>query len=277
MAERSPLTWLITGCSRGLGRALAGEVLARGDRLIATARNEAVLADLDHAGASLLSLPLDVSISGAAADTVRKGENMFGPVDVLVNNAGYAFLGGVEETLPDEQRQLFDTNFFGAAEVMRAVLPGMRARKFGRIVNISSTATADPSPGLGYYAATKAALAALSEALAKEVGDFGIAVTIVELGGHRTEALKRLTHAEGMMSEYSHSIGQTRNRFHERSGNQPGDPVLAARSIIAAVCATVPPLHLPLGEDALARTYARLQRSSEETERWKHLAATATG
>ncbi len=270
--DTAPRTWLVTGCSSGIGRALAQELLAMGDQVVATSPNVDTLAGLaaSHPDGALV-LALDVNDEARAAEVVALAEARFGAVDVLVNNAGYAMIGGVEETLPVEYRRLFDTNFFGAVTMMRAVLPGMRRRKAGRIVNIGSTSAADPGPGMGYYAATKAALAAVTEALSKESAPLGVRVMVVELGGHRTEAIRRATQVALPLPDYVATVGRTRRMMAELGGNEPGDPRLAARAIIAAANVPEPPLHLPLGEDAVARNHAKAERMVAEARVWAPL------
>ena len=181
-------TWFITGCSTGLGRALAQAVLANGWNAVVTARNPQSIADVaaDRAG-SALALKLDVTDSGQIAEAVRQAEARFGGIDVLVNNAGYGYRGAVEEASDSEIRALFDTNFFGLVAMTQAVLPGMRARESGYIINISSVGGRMAAPGSGFYSATKFAVEGMSDALRKELKPLGIGVMVVEPSGFRTD------------------------------------------------------------------------------------------
>src|SRR5690242_7589783 len=180
-------TWFITGCSTGLGRALAEAVLGRGQRAVVTARDPGRVAGLvaDH-GDRALALPLDVTDHAQVIDAVKRAEAAFGGIDVLVNNAGYGYLAAIEEGEDDEIRKLFDANVFGLADVTRAVLPGMRARRRGHVVNVSSLGGLAAFGATGYYHATKFAVEGLSESLAAEVAPLGIKVTIVEPAAFRT-------------------------------------------------------------------------------------------
>ena len=184
----SDAVWMITGCSTGLGRALARRVLAQGYRCAVTARDPAQVDDIVamHRGRAL-ALPLDVADEAQRYDAVARAEHAFGAIDVLVNNAGYAYYAGIEEGEEDDIRAMFETNVFGLAALMRQVLPGMRSRGRGHIVNVSSIAGLTAMPGGGSYAATKFAVEAISEALSKEVEPLGLRVTIIEPGPFRTD------------------------------------------------------------------------------------------
>ncbi|WP_028934133.1 oxidoreductase [Pseudonocardia spinosispora] len=253
-----PSTWLITGCSGGLGLILAEAVLARGDQVVATARDPRSLGDLvARYPDTCRATTLDVTRDGDAAAAAALAEREFGRIDVLVNNAGHGMMGAIEEATPSEYRPLFETNVFGLIETTRAVLPYLRKTGGGRIVMMSSGAGIAGIAGDGYYNATKFAVEGLSEALAQEVAPFGIATTIVEPGPFRTEFLGRsMRIAAAEIPEYSDTVGARRRYRVDNDGRQPGDPHKAVAVILRAVDAEKPPLHLPLGERAygLART-----------------------
>ena len=259
--------WLITGTSSGFGRELALEALARGDRVVATARNVESLADLvQRAPERVLALPLDVTKPEQIQNAVQQAERRFGAVDVLVNNAGYSVVGAVEETSDAELRSALETMFFGAAALTRAVLPQMRARKTGTIVQVSSVGGVITAPGFGAYCAAKHALEALSEALESEVAPFGIRVLIVEPGAFRTSLFGAAFRAIPAMPEYAATVGPTRQYAVESAGKQPGSPAKAARAIVDAVMAGAPALRLPLGADAVTSIRAKLARVAADID-----------
>ncbi|GAA1837615.1 oxidoreductase [Microlunatus capsulatus] len=264
-------TWLITGCSTGLGRDLARAVLEHGDQVVVTARDAGRVADLaDAFPETALALALDVTDAGQVTAAVRAAEERFGGVDVLVNNAGYGYRAAVEEGEVDAVAQLFATNVFGAVAVTKAVLPGMRARRSGAVVNISSIGAQIAPAGSGYYAASKAALEALSASLVKEVGPLGIAVVVVEPGGFRTDfAGRSLTQAAEPIADYAETAGKRRKEHDTVHGTQPGDPAKAAAAIIAAVEAPEPPELLVLGQDALDGYRATLAARAAQLDAWE--------
>ena len=266
-------TWFITGCSTGLGRALAGAVLARGDNAVVTARDAARVEDLAKASPdNALALPLDVTDPAEVAAAVRQAEARFGGVDVLVNNAGYGYRAAVEEGDDADVQQLFATNFFGPVALIKAVLPGMRARRRGAIVNISSIGARICPPGSGYYSATKAALEGMSGSLRKELQPLGIAVITVEPGGFRTDfAGRSLTQSATAIDDYARTAGQRRKEHDTSHGTQPGDPDKAARAIITAVESAEPPSLLLLGTDALSAFNRVLEAQRAELETWRQL------
>ncbi|MFP5311562.1 MAG: oxidoreductase, partial [Actinomycetes bacterium] len=245
-------TWLITGCSTGLGRALAEAVLASGHNAVVTARNVDAVQDITAGFPdTALALPLDVTDKAQIGTAVKTAEDRFGSIDVLVNNAGYGYRAAVEEADDADIRRLFDTNFFGAVDMIKAVLPGMRARKSGAILNISSIGARITPPGSGYYAATKAALEGMSGSLRNELQPLGISVTAIEPGGFRTDfAGRSLTQSATMIPAYADTAGKRRKEHDTAHGNQPGDPDKAARAIIAVVKSANPPGLLVLGTDA---------------------------
>ena len=267
--------WFITGCSTGFGRELVRAALARGHRVVATARTLASLEEFAGHAAALI-LPLDVTDPRQITQAVTQAEAHFGRIDVLVNNAGYGYLSAVEEGEDDEIRAMFETNVFGLAAVTRAVLPGMRKRRAGHVLNISSMGGLVGFPGIGYYNASKFAVEGLSEALAKEGAPRGIKGTIVEPGPFRTDwAGRSLKVPRNAIADYAETAGARRNAVQGYSGQQPGDPVRAAQAILAAVEAKEPPLHLLLGKPAYDITQAKLQELSAEMERWKALTLSA--
>ena len=266
-------TWLITGCSTGLGRALAEAVIAAGHNAVVTARDAARVADLAVDDTDrVLALPLDVTDTAQVTNAVSQAEEKFGGIDVLVNNAGYGYRAAVEEGDDADIRALFETQFFGAVAMIKAVLPGMRTRRSGAIVNISTIGVQIMPAGSGYYAASKAALEAMSGALHGELKPLGISVTVVEPGAFRTDfAGRSLTQSSTVIDDYAETAGKRRKEHDTMHGTQPGDPAKAAQAIIAAVEADEPPAFLLLGNDALS-TYRRLAAARLDTiETWEHL------
>jgi NAD(P)-dependent dehydrogenase (short-subunit alcohol dehydrogenase family) len=264
-------TWLITGCSTGLGRDLAQAVLARGHNAVVTARDPETVADLvDRYPDAGLGLRLDVTDPVQVTEAVRRSEERFGGVDVLVNNAGYGYRAAVEEADDDDVARLFATNFFGAVAMTKAVLPGMRARRAGAIINISSIGARISPAGSGYYAASKAALEAMSASLSKEVGPLGLSVVVVEPGGFRTDFAGRSLQQSGRpIADYAETAGRRRKEHDTVHGTQPGDPVKAAEAIITAVESPEPPSMLLLGRDALEGFRAVLDAQRAELDRWE--------
>jgi NAD(P)-dependent dehydrogenase (short-subunit alcohol dehydrogenase family) len=249
MALPADPVWFITGCSTGFGRELAALVLARGWRVVVTARDAARVADLatgqeDRA----LAVSLDVTDAAAIAAAVAAAEAKFGRVDVLVNNAGYGYQASIEEGDDAEIRAQFDANVFGLFAMTRAVLPGMRARRQGAIVNVTSVAGLVGFPSSGYYAASKHAVEGFSDALAAEVAPLGLSVTCVEPGPFRTDwAGRSLRQTESRIADYAGTAAARMAQTRGYSGNQPGDPVRAGEAMIDAVARDRPPRHLVLG------------------------------
>lgn len=265
--------WLITGCSKGLGRALAEAVLARGDRLAATARDAASLDPLGEKGPRRVqAYALEPTDEAAVRTVVDKAVAAFGRIDVLVNNAGYGLSGAVEEVSDAEARAQVEINLFGALNLTRAVLPQMRAQGSGHILQISSAAGVVATPGLGLYNASKFALEGFSEALALEVAPLGIKVTIIEPGPFRTEwAGPSMISARQRIEAYADTAHKTIATINGYSGKQPGDPAKAAAVMIKVVESPNPPLRLPLGETALGRIRGKLKSMSEELTAWEKL------
>lgn len=263
--------WLITGCSTGFGRELARVLLRRGHGVVVTARNPATLDEFAAAGNALVAA-LDVTVPAQIVEVVRQAGARFGHIDVLVNNAGYGYLSAVEEGEDDEVRAMFETNVFGLANMTKAVLPGMRARRRGHIVNISSMGGLIGFPGIGYYNATKFAVEGLSEALAKETAPLGIKVTIVEPGPFRTDwAGRSLKTPRTAIGDYAQSAGARRAAVQNYSGTQPGDPVRGAKAIIDAVESAEPPLHLLLGRPAYEMTAVKFKEFAAEMQKWREV------
>jgi NAD(P)-dependent dehydrogenase (short-subunit alcohol dehydrogenase family) len=267
-------TWLITGCSSGFGRELARGALARGWNVVVTARDPATVEDIANGhAATALPVKLDVTDRTQIAEAVRQAETRFGAIDVLVNNAGYGYRGAVEEASDAEIRELFDTNFFGLVAMTQAVLPGMRARGSGYIVNISSVGGRMAAPGSGFYSASKFAVEGMSDALRKEVKPLGIGVMVVEPSGFRTDFAGRSLRQSGRtIDAYAPTAGKRRKENITNDGRQAGDPVRAAEAIIKAVQSDTPPFRLALGRDAVKRIRAEMQTQQHELDTWEDTA-----
>jgi NAD(P)-dependent dehydrogenase (short-subunit alcohol dehydrogenase family) len=263
--------WFITGASSGFGRSIADEALARGEKVVATARRPEALDDLaGTAGDRVLVQKLDVADTAHRQTAIEAALGRFGRIDVLVNNAGRTQVGAVEETTEEELRALFELHFFAPAALTAAVLPVMRAQGSGAIVQMSSVGGQVTAPGFGVYCATKFALEGLTETLAEEVAPFGIRCLIVEPGAFRTDLF-----ASGgpvlsqPMREYAGTVGLTREYVASNDGKQPGDPRKAAAAIAAALDAEETPLRLVLGADAIGNIRSRLERVGDELSRWE--------
>jgi NAD(P)-dependent dehydrogenase (short-subunit alcohol dehydrogenase family) len=263
-------TWLITGCSTGIGRALASALLDRGETVVITARDVASIEDLARSHpATALALPLDVTDHAHVRAVVRAARDRFAAIDVLVNNAGHSYRAAVEEADDEQVSELFATNFFGPAALIRAVLPGMRERRSGAIVNISSIAARSSPSGSGYYAGSKAALEAMTESLRKEVQPLGIAVMTVEPGAFRTKFLRSIVQPRETIGDYAETVGVRREQDTMRHGRQAGDPARAAEAIIAAIQSPCVPRLLVLGPDALTRFRAAMSELNADVEAWE--------
>jgi NAD(P)-dependent dehydrogenase (short-subunit alcohol dehydrogenase family) len=265
--------WLITGCSSGLGRALAQRVLERGQRAVITARDPATLADLAaRFPAAAVPVALDVRNEAQRNAAVTRALEAFGGIDVLVNNAGHGYSAAVEEGEDAPVRAMFETNFFALAALTRAVLPHMRARGRGHIVNISSIGGIVGNPATGYYSATKFAVEGLSEALAKEVEPLGIRVTLIEPGPFRTEFQGRsMTTTARTIEAYASTAGARRAQLRANSGRQAGDPARAADAIIRVVESPTPPLHLVLGKVGVERVREKLSSLMRSMDEWERV------
>jgi NAD(P)-dependent dehydrogenase (short-subunit alcohol dehydrogenase family) len=266
--------WFITGCSTGFGRELAKLVLDRGYRAVITARELRSIEDLTAGREGrALALKLDVTNKVEVAEAVKTAQSTFGGIDVLVNNAGYGYVGAVEESEEDEVRAMVDTNFFGLARMIRAVLPAMRKRRHGSIVNISSNGGLLAFPGFGYYNATKFAVEGLSEALATEVAPLGIRVLLVEPGPFRTDwAGRSLRRSAERIAEYAETAGVALERLTSGSGKQVGDPVRAGKAILKAVESEQMPLHLVLGKIAVETARSKIELLRRDVDAWEETA-----
>jgi NAD(P)-dependent dehydrogenase (short-subunit alcohol dehydrogenase family) len=275
-AGTSVATWFVTGVSRGIGRAIAEAVLGAGHQLLGTVRN---LRDADDLASRFPGrvkiVTADVTDPDAVRTAVGTALETFGQIDVLVNNAGYTLLAGIEEATDEQIRDQFETNTFGLFRVTREVLPGMRARRSGRIIMISSVAGVSAAPGLGYYAASKHAVEGFSESLAKEIAEYGILVTLVQPGLFRTDTLGA-SRADARHSEaYAGTVGKTRSALSALSGHQPGDPARLAAAVLRLAAEPAPPLHLPLDPGATAPIRPRLEQQLRELDEWSAAMATA--
>jgi NAD(P)-dependent dehydrogenase (short-subunit alcohol dehydrogenase family) len=268
-------TWLITGCSTGLGKSLAQAVLDAGFNAVVTARDVRTIEALASGHPdTAAAVALDVTNKAEIESAVKLAEQRFGSVDVLVNNAGYGYRAAVEEGDDKDVADLFATNFFGTVAMIKAVLPGMRARRCGTILNVSSIAGRLAAPGSGYYSATKFAIEGLSDALRKEVAPLGIRVTIVEPGAFRTDFAGRSLHqAKANIGDYASTAGPRRKENDKTHGTQPGDPARAARALIELVGGSQLPARLLLGSDAVKIVSAELDTQREEIDVWKAISA----
>ncbi len=267
MALAQDPVWFITGCSTGFGRSLAEAVLARGERVVATARDVARVADLEGASDRLLPLALDVTDDAQIAAAVDAARERFGRVDVLVNNAGYGYQASIEEGEDAEIRAQFDANVFGLFALTRAVLPLMRAQGGGHVINITSVAGLVGFPGSGYYAASKHAVEGWSDALAAEVAPLGLHVTCVEPGPFRTDwAGRSLRQTPVRIDAYQATVGQRMESTRSVSGRQAGDPERAAAAIITLAEEAEPPRHMVLGAWGIDQVTERLRRRLKEIE-----------
>ncbi len=271
----SSRVWLITGCSSGFGAALAAAVLARGQRVVATARNvDALRALAAQFPETYRALALDVTDASQVKRVVAQAVEDFGRLDVVVNNAGYGLVGAFEEFGAQQIARNFDTNFFGALEVIRAALPILRAQGSGHIVNISAAAVISNYAGFSIYGATKWALEGVSESLAAELKPLGIKVTIVQPGPFRTDFIARsLERAENHIADYDRTSGKFARFLDTMAGKQPGDPAKAAQAIIAAVESDTPPLRLILGKYANAKSRKKHADAERERAAWEQVGA----
>ncbi len=274
--ETSPV-WFITGCSTGLGRALAQRVLEHGHRAVVTARRPDQISDIvaDYS-ANALAVALDINDHAQVDAAIAQAGEQFSGIDVLVNNAGYGYLAAVEEGDEQDIRDMFETNFFSLAALIRKVLPGMRARKSGHIINISSVGGLVGAASSGFYNATKFAVEGLSDALAKEVEPLGIRVTAIEPGPFRTDwAGRSLKQAKHPIAAYADTAAARRAQITSYSGKQAGDPVRAAEAIIKVVESDDPPHNLILGKNGLDRVRAKLAALMQSIDDWEDVTLSA--
>ena len=267
----SPGAWLITGCSTGIGRHIALAALARGHHVAVTARNPTAVEDIvakhpDRATA----LALDVTNRDQVAIAVAEAERTFGGIEVLVNNAGYGYMAAVEEGEDDEVRAMFDTNYFGVVDMIKATLPGMRRRGRGHIINISSMTGLVANPPNVYYSSTKFALEALTEGLAKEVAPFNIRVTAIEPGAFRTDwSTRSMKETRRPIEAYAETVGARKALIKAAGSKFPGDPRRVADAVLIVSELDEPPLHLLLGHDVYKAYREKLTGLMESVAEWK--------
>ncbi len=266
---------LITGASTGLGRALAETALTQGYRVVGTMRSDAAREEFEAlAPGQAFSQLLDVTDTATIPAIIADVEKTVGPIDVLVNNAGYGLEAPIEESPLAEVRRQFDVNFFGAVAVTQAVLPYMRQRRAGHILNVTSMGGLVTFPGVGVYSASKFALEGLSEALRQEVNQFGISVTAIEPGMFRTDwAGRSMTRLPRTIADYDASFDQQREARKQRNGKQLGDPVKAAKAMLQIMELSNPPAHLLLGPDAVKVVAEKLESHLHEIEEWRELSS----
>jgi NAD(P)-dependent dehydrogenase (short-subunit alcohol dehydrogenase family) len=263
-------TFLITGVSSGFGRALAEAALSDGHTVAGTVRNDVDRQKFEALGSGAHALVLDVTDTKAIAPAVAGIENQIGAIDVLANNAGYGHEGILEESSIDDLRRQFEVNVFGAVAMIQAVLPFMRKRRAGNILNITSMGGIMTLPGLSYYHGSKFALEGISESLGKEVKDLGIKVTAVEPGGFRTDwAGRSMVRAGRSITDYDPIIEPIRKRRAELSGRQVGDPQKAAQAMLKVALSADPPAHLLLGSDAVRLVEEKMKSLQAEFDAFK--------
>jgi NAD(P)-dependent dehydrogenase (short-subunit alcohol dehydrogenase family) len=263
-------TWLVTGCSSGIGRGIAKAVLKNGDNAVVTARNVATLTDIvEDYPDTAISVALDIIDKKSITNAVKAAADKFGGVDILVNNAGYGYRSSVEEGEEDSVNLLFDTNFFGPIELIKQVLPYMRTKKNGAIINISSIAAARSGVGSGYYAASKAALELMTDGLMKEVAPLGIKVMTVEPGSFRTKFYDTsLKGTQKRIEDYDDTAWKTRKENIVDNQDQPGDPDKAGEVINEIIQKETIPKRLLLGTDAVNIVSAEMKERLQEIEDW---------
>jgi NAD(P)-dependent dehydrogenase (short-subunit alcohol dehydrogenase family) len=267
--ESGRQTWFITGVGRGLGRGIAECVLDSGRTVVGTVRRDGDAVDLaEKYGDRVLLVTADVTDRPAVAAAVEAAVAAYGRIDVLVNNAGYTLVAGVEDATDQQIREQFETNFFGTVNVTRCVLPAMRSQAAGRIIMISSVAGASAAPGMGYYAATKHAMEGFSESLSKEVAGLGIKVTIVQPGLFRTDTLGASLQSVSPSAAYEASVGALIGALSGFSGAQPGDPRRLGGALLALVEAEKPPLRVPIDPGASGSVRGRLEQQLAELDEW---------
>ena len=265
--------WFITGCSTGFGRELAKEVLQAGYKAVVTARNTKDIVDIISAyPETALAVQLDVTNAAAIESSVEQAIQHFGSIDVLVNNAGIGYFGAIEESNETEVRRMFDINFFGLANMTNAVLPIMRKQRSGHIINIASIGGLVSFPGVGFYNATKYAVDGLSESLAKEVAHLGIKVTVICPSGFRTDwAGRSANNATKVIEDYAPTAHANKDTIRGYSGNQPGDPVMAAKAIVMVTETEKPPMRLLLGAGAMKGGRRKLEELKADFDAWESI------
>ncbi len=262
--------WLITGCSTGFGRALAIELLAQGYSVAVASRNINDVEDIvSRYPETALAVSLDVTSGAEITAAVEKTIAHFAQIDVLVNNAGIGYFGAIEESEEAEVRRMFEINVFGLAKMIQEVLPHMRKRRIGHILNIASIGGLRSFPGVGFYNATKYAVDGLSESLSKELAPLGIKVTIIAPSGFRTDWAGRSAKDSNIrIADYATTAEKNKGDIRAYSGNQPGDPVRAAKAMIAVTESATPPLRLLLGAAALKGARLKLEELKHDFDTW---------
>jgi NAD(P)-dependent dehydrogenase (short-subunit alcohol dehydrogenase family) len=264
--------WLITGSSRGLGRAFVETALAAGDQVVATARNPAQLVDIkDRHGDSVLTFGLNVTNEAQASEAVQAAIETFGRLDVLVNNAGYGNVSPVEDTSLDEFREQIETNLFGVIIMTKAVLPYFRERRAGHVIQVTSIGGRVGPVGRAPYAAAKFGVEGFSESLYKEVGPLGVKVTIVEPGGFRTDFAGASTELREGGADYDATVGAAARFQRQYDGKQPGDPTRAAAALLKIAAMSDPPLRLLLGSDAYQAAEQSALSRLESDRKWREV------
>lgn len=270
-------TWFITGASRGFGLLTAREALSRGDNVVATARNTERIAEaIPDGGGRLLALPVDVTDRASIDTAVAAAVERFGRIDVLMNNAGYGMVGAVEESTEPNYRAMFEVNVFGLISVTQAVLPVMRARRAGRIINLSSVAGQSAAAGWGLYAATKHAVEAISDALNAELAPLGISTVALEPGPFRTDFLdgSSLLTEQNVIGDYEQTpVAATRRWAHDTNHNQLGDPARFGPMVVDLGHADTVPPRLALGSDAVARIESKIESLRTHLDAWLAVSA----
>jgi NAD(P)-dependent dehydrogenase (short-subunit alcohol dehydrogenase family) len=269
----SPKVWFITGASRGFGMEIAHDALARGDKVVATARRpEAVEATIGRHD-NLLAVSLDVNDDAQVAAATEAAITRFGRIDVLLNNAGYGLLGAVEESSGIEIERLFATNVFGLLRVTRSVLPHMRHQRSGHVMNVSSIGGYASYPGWGVYCATKFAVEALTESLAYELAPIGVHATVIEPGFFRTDFLdaSSLVSTTAQIGDYAETVGEMRVLMAGANHKQPGDPKKLSKAILLLADTDKPPVRLPLGTDTAAKLREKNRYVEQELTAWEHV------
>ncbi|ADO10056.1 short-chain dehydrogenase/reductase SDR [Pantoea vagans C9-1] len=270
MTAHSSPVWLISGCSTGFGRELAQQTIARGFKVVVTARDTASIADLVEGHDNALAVALDVTRQASIDQAVSAALDTFGTIDVLVNNAGYGYQSSVEEGVESEIRAQFDANVFGLFALTRAVLPAMRKARSGHVINITSVAGLIGFASSGYYSASKHAVEGWSDSLALEAGPLGIHVTCVEPGPFRTDWAGRSLHqTPSKLPEYAETAAARMKATSEYSGTQKGDPARAATAMIAITEHDIPPRHLVMGAWGHDAVTSKLKERLAEIEAWK--------
>lgn len=274
-SQKTPLLFLVTGVSSGLGKAIAGTALDAGHKVVGTVRRQEDAAAFEAtAPGRAMAIRLDVTDTGSIVPAVAKIEKEIGPIDVLVNNAGYGHEGVLEESTMAELRHQFEVNTFAPVAFMQAVLPYMRARRAGRIVNVTSMGGIITMPGISFYHGSKFALEGIGESLGKEVRELGIFVTAVEPGGFRTDwAGRSMVRAGRSIADYDAIFDPVRERRQGYSGRQAGDPARLGKAVLELVRSENPPAHLLLGSDALRLVRDKLANLNAEIEAWKDVSA----